>query len=57
MLHFIGVVSFGAPLPDLAAMESAARRLGGPDFGVSDNGGGWDDGGSSGGDSGGGDWT
>jgi ElaB/YqjD/DUF883 family membrane-anchored ribosome-binding protein len=31
--------------------------LGGPDFGVSDNGGGWDDGGSSGGDSGGGDWT
>lgn len=34
MLHFIGVVSFGAPLPDLAAMESAARRLGGPDFGA-----------------------
>lgn len=32
--------------------------LGGPDFGVSDSGGGgWDDGGSSGGDSGGGDWT
>ena len=33
MLHFIGVVSFGAPLPASAAMESAARRLGGPDFG------------------------
>ena len=35
----------------------ATADLGGPDFGVSDNGGGWDDGGSSGGDSGGGDWT
>ncbi len=33
MLHFIGVASFGAPLPASAAIEQAARRLGGPDFG------------------------
>lgn len=33
MLHFIGAVSFGAPLPGRAAMDQAARRLGGPDFG------------------------
>jgi asparagine synthase (glutamine-hydrolysing) len=33
LLHFLGVVSFGAPLPAPAAMEGAARRLGGPDFG------------------------
>jgi asparagine synthase (glutamine-hydrolysing) len=34
VLHFIGVVSFGAPLPASANMEQAARRLGGPDFGA-----------------------
>ncbi len=33
MLHFIGAVSFGADLPRPAAMEQAARRLGGRDFG------------------------
>lgn len=32
MLHFIGVASFGAPIPSSAQMLGAAARLGGADF-------------------------
>ncbi|MFZ5707398.1 MAG: asparagine synthetase B family protein [Pseudomonadota bacterium] len=32
MLHFLGLVSLGAPLPSSAQMLHAAHRLGGPDF-------------------------
>jgi asparagine synthase (glutamine-hydrolysing) len=32
MLHFVGLASFGAPLPSSAQILQAALRLGGPDF-------------------------
>jgi hypothetical protein len=51
-------VGGGVPLaPEPVAEPPANADLGGPDFGISDPGGGWDDGGSSGDSGGGGDWT
>jgi len=32
LLHFVGLVSFSRPLPEIATIESAARRLGGQEF-------------------------
>jgi hypothetical protein len=51
-------VGGGVPLASEPVVEPPANAdLGGPDFGLSDPGGGWDDGGSSGDGGGGGDWT
>ena len=51
-------VGTGAPVAPEPPAGPANSDLGGPDFGVSDPGGGWDDGGgASSGDDSGGDWT
>jgi hypothetical protein len=51
-------VGTGAPVAPETPVGPANSDMGGPDFGVSDPGGGWDDGGgASSGDDSGGDWT
>ncbi|HEY2416924.1 MAG TPA: tetratricopeptide repeat protein [Steroidobacteraceae bacterium] len=47
----------GTPMAPESPDPGVNSDMGGPDFGVSDPGGGWEDGGSGGGDGGGGDWT